>query len=276
MIQLEKLQLPPKRKPFREQCKKSYARLRLGTLQKHLREQHKMQQSDPSYPTSKKNNCQTPKDDDWTIGNFDIAKLKSELKEGKENLCFDDSDSDAEVRFGRRLIFGSTDDTVDDISSPSSPLASHTRVPTCGTTESSFSFAEISMGLDQAQDDEGEEMKQKDDEMDTTETSSSTDENLASHSRDSVIVEENNFPSLVETTCDFTESSNSFAEISMELDQDQGDVGGEKETEDVEEEQLSLEQQIHSMLKKEKVPLTQAGIRYLSTETKQLTLDSLH
>ena len=153
-----------------------------------------------------------------------------------------------------------------------------TQVPTCGTTESSFSFAEISMGLDQAQDDEGEEMKQKDDEMDTTETSSSTDENLASHSRDSdsVIVEENNFPSLVETTCDFTESSNSFAEISMELDQDQGDVGGEKETEDVEEEQLSLEQQIHSMLKKEKVPLTQAGIRYLSTETKQLTLDSLH
>ena len=107
-------------------------------------------------------------------------------------------------------------------------------------------------------------MKKKDDEMNTTETSSSTVENLASHVRDSdsVIVEENNFPSLVETTCDFTESSNSFAEISMELDH--GDVGWEKEmTEDVEEEQLSLEQQIHSMLKKEKVPLTQAGIRYL-------------
>ena len=68
----------------------------------------------------------------------------------------------------------------------------------------------------------------------------------------------------METTCDFTESSNSFAEISMELEQDHGDVGWEKEmTEDVEEEQLSLEQQIHSMLKKEKVPLTQAGIRYL-------------
>ena len=87
---------------FCEQCKKSYARL--DTLQKHCCEQHKMQKSGPSYPTSKNINCQTPKDDDWTIGNFDIAKLtksESELKEGKENLYFDDSDSDAEVRFGK-------------------------------------------------------------------------------------------------------------------------------------------------------------------------------
>ena len=267
-----------------EQCKKSYSRL--DTLQKHLRVQHKMQKSDPFYPTLKNSNFQTVKDHDWTIGNFDIEGLvECELKEGKENLCFNDPDSDAEVGFGGRLLLGSTDDTMDeDISSPSSRSPSQVE-PTSETTKSSTSFAEISMEL--AQDDVREEKEGShsrdldsntveptielsgaldyksvsDDEMETFESLPFTVYNSVT---DTDTVEENSPPSLVEPTFEISESSNSFAEISMDLDHEQGHVGFEKEgNEEMGEEQPSLEQQIHSILKKEKVPLTQAGIRYL-------------
>jgi hypothetical protein len=175
------------------------------------------------------------------VDDIDMADfLECNLAEGTELLCSEDPDSDAEVGFGSRLMLGSTDDTLEEISSPSpvNESASHERDLDSGNVvENSFPpLVEPSVELFVAD-----------------ETASTS---IALHPSSVSDVEE-----------ETDQSSLPIAEINMELDQEQDDVGDENEEnedgQDMREQLPSLEEQIHSMILKENVPLTVAGIRYL-------------